>query len=594
MDQVRLLLASGVAFVLGGSADCLANDSNPYVCRDVVEICDKKKKRACTPEELEDLIEIERRTSAKSAALLSCKLGELYKRSGSYEAEEAYRSAINDDPEEPAYELFYADYLRNFRGAAGALIPDAEDRYSRAQKKLQDRRDSGTTRRLDEVIQRDVERGLADLYQRDGLPLVPWTSNTSGSPGLRVFFSSINAYGHATSDFGEVDDVRDFTSEALFAASPTRLGRSLTEDELKSIVRAKEQFETTNRLRFRFKELPSLDLSYRLRHADDSQITSFFMPARTNDVDLHEYGIAIEKPLNLQPYFDVLLAGAYRRIEREGIIEFLPDSEEDIDEFETKLAVSRFFESDKATAEFTFVHQDIDPDISAPPDRDRQIYALTLSYLMQNPDKGDFDTQFENRGKEFFGGFAYDVESFGATDVEKYDFFAGFSIKRFSILGDQCPDEPGPGSPSSDARCPAHRCPGEQCPDNPWINPMDFTIQSSILTSSVDNDSSQDNKHYRTDLSVLFRLVDEERARRSIRPLEIGFINLVLPFRHDLAIEGPDDFENVRLGAALNSKLIAYGLGGASVLLTARYDYQRFYNLDEDLHMVMVEGKLGF
>src|SRR5689334_6958769 len=63
-------------------------------------------------------------------------IAELMKRVGDLRADEYYQKAIAADGTEPAYELFYADYLRNFRGPGRPLFPDAEKHYRRAQKKL--------------------------------------------------------------------------------------------------------------------------------------------------------------------------------------------------------------------------------------------------------------------------------------------------------------------------------------------------------------------------------------------------------------------------------------------------------------------------
>ena len=503
--------------------------------------------------------------SREERAFDFCQRAEALKAAGDYAAEAAYESAILFDRNEPAYNLFYGDYLRNFRGTAGALIPDAERQYFAALEKLDKRNRADPRARLDGQILRDVRRGLADLYQRDGQPLWRWDSNVSGRPKPLLFFSTVNAYGRSTTDFGEVDDSRDFASEALFAASSSRLNRPLSKTELRAIVRDKDQFETTNRLRFRFRQYPSVDVFYRHRDVQNGQITSFFVPANTNDVSVHDYGLTIEKPLNLQPYFDFTWRGTYRRVQREGIVEFQPNADEDIDEFQTDIAISRFLGPHKATLEFTYVHQEIDPDVAGLSDRDRDIYAATLSFLFRTNPESDFGLNFDNSGLRLFGGIARDVERFGDVDVEKHDFFLGASAIRFKLL------------PFS---------------EQPYA---DFTIQSNLFTSEAQNDGSQHNTHYRTDVTFQYRIRDEDSGKPDeLQPVELGFLNLVVPFRHDIALDGPDDFENVRIGVGLNSKIIAHALGGTTFLASARYDFQRFYNLDEDLHLFLLEASMGF
>src|SRR5665811_286114 len=69
---------------------------------------------------LRDLSEQVRRDLAKldtaDAVFYFC-LAERMERLGDYRAPEFYEKAIQTDPTEPNYDLFYGDYLRNIRGA---------------------------------------------------------------------------------------------------------------------------------------------------------------------------------------------------------------------------------------------------------------------------------------------------------------------------------------------------------------------------------------------------------------------------------------------------------------------------------------------
>ena len=60
---------------------------------------------------------------------------ELMKQIGDYRAQDYYEKAIKADEAEPGYELFYADYLRNFRGPSRPLFPEAERHYFEALRK---------------------------------------------------------------------------------------------------------------------------------------------------------------------------------------------------------------------------------------------------------------------------------------------------------------------------------------------------------------------------------------------------------------------------------------------------------------------------
>ena len=66
-------------------------------------------------------------------------------------------------------------------------------------------------------------------------------------------------------------------------------------------------------------------------------------------------------------------------------------------------------------------------------------------------------------------------------------------------------------------------------------------------------------------------------------------------FVHDVALDGPDSFENWALGAELSSKLfVTTESGGPSFLLSARYLYQDYFQLDETEHQFMFRVTMGF
>src|SRR5262249_11716675 len=145
-------------------------------------------------------------------------------------------------------------------------------------------------------------------------------------------------------------------SEALLSSQ--RLFRSLTDDELRGIIRTKDQFETFNRLRLRYRSGPVVDFTYKYREIKRAQITKFVEPNKLNDVNLSEYGVAVEKPIAARA-FDLFLRGSFKRARRVGTIESEPRTREDINQVEANAVVSRFIGPDKVNAEFTYVFQDI-------------------------------------------------------------------------------------------------------------------------------------------------------------------------------------------------------------------------------------------
>jgi hypothetical protein len=350
--------------------------------------------------------------------------------------------------------------------------------------------------------------------------------------------------------------MRNFTSEALFSQSQIQLNRALTEEELAGIIRTKEQFETFNNLRFRPRPALAIDLSYKYRKINDAQITNFLEPNQFNTVNVSEYGIAVQSTFDLSPY-GFLVRGAYKRVNREGIIEFLPDSDEDVNQYEVNALVSRSFGDGTAALYATYVFQDIQLNIPNPFDRDRDVFALLFTYGKQDITEGlkrearptstietIFERRFDARALKFFGGVVLDIETFGGVDVKKSDYFVGTSLCTW--MGT------------------------EKCP----IAPFDITIGPDVFTSEVKRDPSQDNAQYRTNVTIFYQI-------------NHAFL-LSIPFRHDVAIEGPDDFESWKTGVEVRYQT------GTRFFTSLRYDHQRFLNVDKDLDLFGINISLTF
>lgn len=631
---------------------------NPFTCRDNAGNLDTLPE---IRQEVSDLSCSNDKATTLDKYRLACRYAtkaEVYKREGNYAAEACYKKAIEADPGEPAYELFYADYLRNYRGTGvplqglsepgSPLIPQAQQHYVAAQKKLHALATKKGGGRCDEVktletrdkaaacpasegvrykgtafdlyIQdtyRSIQRGLANLYQRDGIALTPWTSNVDGVVDPLVFFSTSNEFGRSTNDFGSVDDVRSFSSEAQFAGSPKR-NRSLSKKERQSIARDWLQAQTVNRIRIRpgSENLPSFDAFFSYQHADDQQVKDFYDPTHTTDVSLHALGAALEQSFNLAPLGDLTIGAGYTRTEREGIVEFRPAKSETIDEFTVAAAASRYVGSDRITLSGRFTYQDIDPDSvvaggANDGDHDRLIYGASLSYLapylvrvLPSAEQQDpFARLYRTEGVKFFAGFAHDVEAFGDIDIEKDDYFIGASILGWTPFGKNVAPFGVLSPPKFDVT----------------VQPTIFTAETSG-DNETDDDNDENNAQYRTNVVVVYTLFDEEREVREActghdkqeedcpvhdkqhwierpRPvsgLDLASLKLAVPFRHDVAMNGTSAFENVRIGVALDAKLTSYGLGGTTILASAGYDYQNFYNIDKELYLFFVRISFGF
>lgn len=498
---------------------------------------------------------------------------ELLRQAGDYRAEEYYEQAIGANPAEPAYELFYADYLRNFRGPLRPLLAEAARHYFAALEKLRhpEHPNGGSTSWARAVRDR-TERGLVALYQQDGIPLA-WRDAAPDLLAPWLFFSLTLRDARSTSDLDEVHDARDFTAEAQLAGSASRLSRSLTTDELRGLVRSKQPEKTQNRLRFRLAD-SSFDLVYAKRRIDDAQVTNFFLPDHFNRVELSEIGFSATQVLAVPSLFDVALQIGWQRIDRQGLVEFLPQVQERVDQARGELTLSRFLGPDRADLILAYVSQDISPDLPQPPRRDRRIASGRLVYEILRPlawMKNPYGNLFATRGWQLYGGAVDDREHFGAVEVKKQDLLLGTSLRG--------------------------------------IGRFDLTVQPTLFTVDVSDDRLQRVSQLRTEASILYRIVDEEAEpgipQASFLGLRPAFLHLVGTFKHDSAREGLRAFENDRLGLGLEASLLVRGFAdlaspetqrfrGTTFLAAFHLANEHFPRLKKDSRIMELSVSVGF
>ena len=448
---------------------------------------------------------------------------ELMKQAGDYRADKFYQMAIAADAAEPAYELFYADYLRNIRGPLRPLFEEAERHYLSAIEKL--RRQAESTAWAARVRGR-VERGLVELYEEDGIPLA-WRRVAPDLLAPVLFFSPALRAASSTADLDEVSDARDFTAEALYSASASRLGRPLTFDELRGLVRRKHPLEATNRLRLRI-DGSTLDVAYMQRQVSNAQVTNFFLPDHFNGVEIRAIGITATQVFALPPLCDAAVKVGWQEQYRHGLVEFLPDALERVSQTQGELTLSRFFGSDKMDFTLAYVSQDIAPQVPELSRRDRQIASARFEYellrpltRMENPYRDLFGT----RGWHFYGGVVDDREHFGAVVVKKRDYLLGTSLRG--------------------------------------IGRFDVTLQPTLFTVAIGEAKSQSTTQLGAEATVLYRIVDEEELEgipaSSFLGLHLAHLHLVGSLRHDSARDGLTVFENDKLGLGLEAKLFVRG-----------------------------------
>ncbi len=560
--------------------------ANPFKCRGEAEAV----ARDLTTSEIR--VEIERRKSAPAedgeapatTAHELCVIAELLRRVGDGDAAEYYERAIATDPTEPGYELWYGAYLGTVRGAAGPIIEAAETHYYRAIEKLEQRRQAGPLAEHDLVTQQWTQRRLLDLYQRDGLPLVGWKAyrydaNDLALPG--VMLSSVFQISSDTRDFFYGNEMRAFTGEAAFAESVLRLGRKLSNTERFNLIRAPLRTGWNNRVRLRHNWIGALDLEHRWFRANEAQIGIFTEPNDYVDIEVTELGAGFNRVFGVGSLFDLDLAGNVRLTSRTGTVEFLPEHEQQFMTYEVTPTISRFIGPDKLSLRGAYVYMGI-PDVmgGAPYEqaRGQTIRALHLEYAMYRPvrlpslagGELNFDRRY-TRGWHWYAGVAEDSQVYGLRQVRMRDHYVGTSLKG--------------------------------------LGAYDVSLQGTVYTAKTEfvdpyapemglqEDASQRHSQYRTSVSLLRRLIDEDVTPglpTSWLGLAPASLVLVVPVSHDLGLQGSNAFENVRAGAELWLKLIATGLGGTTFLVTAGYDYQYFYRQTRAMNMAHLAIRMGW
>ena len=509
-----------------------------------------------------------------------CVTAELMRRVGDVRAPDYYAQAIAADPGEPGMELWYGYYMRNVRGPHHAMVEEAELHHHAALDKLRTLREQNAALDFDDTTEAWVRRGLMNLYQEDGLPLLRAKAFPYARNGARAIGASVTAMLRASADtneFGSIDDSRRYAAEAQFAGSPQRLNRPLDQQELRGIIRTPFRYGLFSRLRLRLPWVGALDASYEYFRAPDSQIGAFTEPNRFTSVAVDSFSVGWKRTFDLHPVFDLLLDVAYRRVERTGVVEWYPLLEEGVNLIELRPAVARFFGPDKLLLGMNYVYMDI-PTVP--------------------------------------GGAITDRVRARAIRA----FYADYAVYRQLLLPDPLHLGAAP---------PAHPRPARSTAGTPWttrpsasgwptgatptaasalrgLGAFDVTVQGTVLASDTTEDrrgpggaivrvldGAQVIRHARPTFVLLYRIVDEE-AIPDVPKTPLAGLNLVVPIRADFAYEGTDAFDNVRGGAELWSKLISTGMRGTNFLLTAGYEAQWFHRLSKVIHMGRVELRMGW
>jgi hypothetical protein len=507
-------------------------------------------------------------------------IAERMKRLGDSRAEKFYEKEIQAAPNNPNYELYYADYLRNFRGAQTPLFPQAEEHYSKALAEINAIPGANSIVRSGNDTQSLVERGLIALHQQDGLPLAYWqpTSDSDKMPRRPfAFFATINRYQQSPSELDREADIRDYTSEALFAESSLRRNKTLTAEELERLIRDKKAFETLDRIRLRYKAWPSVDVYYIHRQTNNAQITYFdlrnidenpFNPHNNfNELRQNDFAIKADKPFSLSRCFDVNLTIGFRFVQRWGLIEGAPAAHENIPQLDSKIALSKFAGPDKAHLEVTYTYQWIQPAVPNFQNRYRDFFGVTGTYQLFRPlglfHRSSYRNRFTQRGWDFFAGFLRDNEAYFGPDAfpRRRDYFFGTSPR--GLL---------------------------------WSR-FDLALRATRFTSDVKGIGSQKNSQWRPDVTGLIRVVDEDSTQGipgARQGMHLEFIHLVGEVvREDLAQTGLGVYENRKYGGGLDTAFYTTR-SRTTFLASVRYDRERYFHLDRSADIFSASFSIGF
>lgn len=535
---------------------------------------------------------------ASVRAMKYCVVAMLKQRLGDEDASSWFEKAVEAAPEEPGYELFWGMYWANARGANGPVRDQAERHLRAALEKLERLRDVGRFQPFHGTVEDWTQKRLLVLHERDGLALVPYAAYRYPATSRflpELAFSSQLAVAKDTRDFYHNSEMRTFTGEAAFAASALRSNGTLTKRTLWDLARAPLRLQVENRARLNVAPVGSFDFVHSHLNIERYQVNSFYLctseqlaqgtrpcvplSQNLNDVTVEQFGVSYERVLPLYPFADLRLAGGYRRVKREGLVEFLPQRREDFNTYEFKPSLSRFLGPDKATVGVDYVKMDIASLPGGVPEQAmrqkvirgiRAEYALYRPLLLPSLGAGP-STRSATRGLYFYAGAVQDDETYGTRQVTHFDYYAGSRLS-------------GPG---------------------PW----DVTLQGTYYrsrTTYVDpndrvptyyTDLTQNFASVRPALAITRRLIDPE-ALPGLPPRALGFgvdmLNVVVPVHWEFAVRGRNDFENVRGGLEVWAKAYQLGLWGAPLLFTAGYDAQYFYQLDKFMHMFHTNVRLGW
>ena len=586
---VSLLGNAGFAS-LAHAAPVAGPEINPFACQGDADAAQDDRSIGQVQVELEKKLDpaVESGDEPTVRAKKFCVIARLKARLGKGDAIDYFERAIAENPDEPGYYMFAGEYYGGARGAKAQVTELAEKYYYKALAKLEDLKASGRYRDFHAVVEDHVRKDLLMLYQQDGLPLLPWKAFRQHSGAYQVPAVSLSDQFYISRDtraFLGANDTGGFTAEAGLFKQPTRRGVDPTPADLFRIARQPLRMENDTELNIRHPYLGEVSLLYAVEHDKDAAITAFGNTNVLNDIDVKLAGVEYKRVIPLYPAFDFRIQARASKVQRTGVVEGLPNCEQDFPVYEFKPAISRFISSDKLTLSGTYVYMGIKP-IDCPgvpigtPDyllvRGRAITAVNLEYAFYSPlllpslDLGSLRPfRTPTRGLYLNAGYVNDNEVFGDHRVINETFFGGARLE-------------GPGPFDIGFTEIYNQSSGTVVNPTTGVEDPSNDLSAKILRSSV---------------TIARRLINPDATPglpNSVGPFANHSLNWVFPASVDNVLSGLNKFENFRVGTQFWWQVFGTGLWGATFLTTVGYDYEYFYRINKHTHNVFLTARLGW
>lgn len=623
------------SIILAGLA--LQIHANPFACYGGAEVF----MREMDPGLMSKIID--ERVNAKDAiAMDDCTTAELMRRNGDVRAEKFYLKALEKDPNEAGFYLFYANYLTQNRGSWVPLTEKGEKYYYIGLDKIRAKEaaQEGKLSKPDATVKDWLLRGLVKIYQNDGMPLYlskgyPYKQSSDwniNKPG--IFLTLKSQYTHGFTDFEQPGSIRYLTGEAM-KIQRDQQAPSLPDQYYKDILRLKDIYEQYARLRIRH-SIGVLDFYYKQINMSNAMITSYQLfnmsdnPVvvankmdKFNDLEIKEAGATVSRSFDLYPVFDLYTELNSSLIHRKGMIEYIPDQADSVIQLMARGRLSRFVGPDKFNLEGVAIYHEIqdtkypanhsfysiiDPLPITPRDasdttlstgelrgqkaliyngetlkRDRTMLGGRFDYAIYRPIWLPFIGKTYTRGWHWYVGYFEDQERWMGETWRSQDIITMTDTYAGTALK---------GIWGSDLRI--------QYTLFNYDTWNEYPVKDRQYVYSIKQDSIKqpfEHSQHRIYVNFMKRIIDEDVtpgmpvSRGGFMP---AFWQIQFPVTAEWARTGLNIYENYKVGVFSDAKFILPWANGASIITTAGYYQQKFTKLNKTVNLYEGSINLGW